>query len=197
VHDTSQAFLACDTTVIKRAVGLDLPTPFPRLPCQSVCQSFGQQCDAFLHSQPALAALIPNCTTTGLYQPAPKVCGVSQGSGGPDFPSIDTVWATVPAPFTTACNSWVDVNATAQNNGSTVERALTYAIQCPGPLVVPENPDFVNPIGGSCAIPCPVPLYTPEEYLIHQNIMIPMSWISITLGGTLVLLTDVEWRYLL
>ncbi len=57
----AQTFWGCDTTVLQRAIGSPVPMPFPRLPCNSLCQTLHSVCPpAFLNR----LGLSPNCSGT-------------------------------------------------------------------------------------------------------------------------------------
>ncbi len=183
----ARAFLPCDTEVLLRGLGIGgLPSPFPQLPCQSVCNNFERECYDFLRSNPALSALIPQCNTTGTYQQPVTVCGVPQDTGGPDFPVNRTVWAIVPpaSVLSSPCNK---ANASLGGEGGTAPN-----VQCPYPLVIPDAhavaSGFVNPIGGACAMPCPLPLLTASEYDWMGTATIAVMWTSIITNGKQLLL---------
>lgn len=177
----STVFTRCSTTVLYENFGaaLPLPIPFPRLPCQSLCQETQQNCAAFLRAMPAQVKQAVNCSNAGSLISATYSCsGTQLTSAVSDYPVSTATLAqfklgTASVPINSKCNQ--------EFLTTTVNVSFSSTMKCPAPLVTPSNPASSNVIsGGSCAQPCPSVIFSADDWDSANVLMSVLSVLSFT-----------------
>lgn len=167
----SRVFMPCDKDALNRATNLlgNVPVPLPRLPCRGLCDAFSNFCSAVWTGTP----LAPNCSTTGFYIP-----------GQEDFPTTGTVFGALgPVTLATSCN---DLQQTSKASGVSVFSSIDVPVQCPGPLVKPDDPaDRID--GLECALPCPAVIFNKSEWDVAVKMVIGLGTVSVFCCAFLVL----------
>jgi len=80
----------------------------------------------------------------------------------PNDPKSDERTGTIALPI--PCNNFEYTNRSNVVTGASY--ATSVPIDCPFPLVIPDDPTAATYKGGSCALPCPSLIWTPEQWVL-------------------------------
>lgn len=204
-YSCSSAYMPCDDDVVNNATSWTLPAysplpiPFPQLPCRSLCERFETECAPFLDATRALldaaqteqeaaelAAFLPNCTGVGNLIPAVTDCTgtVELSPAMEDFPEGNIMLGVMEGMvLSTQCN--VGAGERRRLAGEPPLAPIAEAmVVCPGPFVIPDNPNAETLNGGQCAMPCRSFMYSESEwdlYLIFSVICCFLGTLATTL----------------